>query len=75
MDEQITNDIMTQSTIDAYCKNLQHMFYIDWKWKEKGELDGLFKQYFTRFLCGYEISKEKQVKHIQCFTIGPPSRS
>ena len=65
---------LSQATLDDYTKNLQHLFYIDWDWKEKGELDGLFKNYFTRFVTGYEISKEKQVKHIQCFTIGPPTR-
>lgn len=71
--EQITHD-EESPTIEDYVKETQHLFYVDWDWTQKGELDALFKLYFTRFVCGYEISNVNAVKHLQCFTIGPPAR-
>ncbi len=65
---------MEQITINDYVADTHHMFYVDYPWKHKGELDDLFKKYFVRFVTGYEISKIKKVKHIQCYGLAPPAK-
>lgn len=62
------------STLESYVAETHHMFYVDYPWKVKGELDGLFKKYFVRFVTGYEISKVQKVKHIQCYGLAPPAK-
>lgn len=61
------------TTLDDYCKKLHHMFYVDYPYEEKDNVEKLFKDYFTAGVIGYEKS-DKGIEHIQCYCIGTKAK-
>lgn len=49
------------------------MFYVDYPYEEKDNVEKLFKDYFTAGVIGYEKS-DKGIEHIQCYCIGTKAK-
>lgn len=60
-------------SLEDYAKECNHMFYVDYPWKQKGDYLDIIERYFVASVVGYEKT-EKGIHHLQVFAIGTPAK-